>query len=134
EESDWRSVYPKAQVTGTEDVDGHPCFRVLLSADTTEWFDQNTGLLVRRQSSEISSEGRTPAGFTVEQWTSYPVPGGALRVPTQKLAWRGDFQYRLNVLRTVFNGPVSLRYPAEVGEYLTAAHAGKALPNAEAII
>jgi hypothetical protein len=134
EESDWRSVYPKAQVTGAEEIAGHLCFRVLLGADTTEWFDESTSLLVRRESSEISSEGRTSAGFTVEQWTAYPVPGGTLHVPSQKLAWRGDFQYRLNVLRTVFNGPVSLRYPTEVADYLTASHAGKALPNAEAII
>jgi hypothetical protein len=134
DEADWRSFYPKARFGGVEDVNGRTCYRILLSADRTEWFDVSDGLLVRRQASEISAEGQTSTGFTVEEWTNYQVPGGALQVPSRMLSWRGDFEYRVSVLRSVFNGPVSLKYPDEVAEYVAASRAGKALPNAEAII
>src|SRR5580698_7541014 len=50
-------------------------------------------------------------------------------------AWRGDFDYRLKVLSTVYNAAhTGLEYPGEVSEYLKADRAGKALPNAEEIV
>ena len=134
EEADWRTLYPHPQLAGTEEIAGRMCYRVVLSDDRTEWFDQTNGLLMRRQSSEISSEGRQPTGFTVEEWGTFAVPGGALSIPVKMLAWRGDLEYRLSVLSAAFNKPVSLQYPAEVADYLAASRAGKALPNAETII
>ena len=51
------------------------------------------------------------------------------------LAWRGDFEYRLRVLDTIFDlKHMDLAYPAEVADYLKAAREGKALPNAEEIV
>ena len=134
EEADWRALYPRPKLVGVEDIAGRPCYRVALSEDRTEWFEEANGLLVRRQSSEISSDGPTSSGFTVEEWSAFTVPGGTLRIPTRMLAWRGDLEYRLSVLRAVFDKPVALQYPAEVADYAAASRAGKALPNAEAII
>ena len=126
EEADWRVLYPRARVTAVEQAGGRRCFRVALTADKTEWFDTATGLLVRREASELSSSGSTSVGYTVEQWA---IRGG-LKQPSRMLAWRGDFQYRLTVLESTYNEPRSLQYPPEVAEYL----AGKELPNAEEII
>ena len=130
EEADWRTLYPHARFAGMEGINGKFCYRVELAAETTEWFDAATGLLVRRQSSELSPDGDTAVGFTVEE---YAVHDGLMQ-PARMLAWRGDLQYRLSVLKTVYNKPEPLEYPAEVAQYLADDRAGRALPNAEEIV
>jgi hypothetical protein len=134
EEADWRDLYPNSRVAGVETIGRERCYKVLLLPSVTqkiEWFSVSSGLLVRRSSYELSTSGDTPAGYTVEEWAER----GGLKLPAAMLAWRGDFQYRLKVLSTVYNSRhASLQYPAEVAEYLKADRAGKALPNAEEII
>ena len=141
EEADWRSLYPKSRLVGIETIGKESCFKIQLlpspglsdQGARTEWFGISTGLLVRRASTEISADGDTPTGYTVEQWGEHD---GILQ-PRVMLAWRGDLQYRLTVLSTAYNaerGRDDFKFPAPVAEYLAAAHAGKALPNAEEIV
>ncbi len=141
EEADWRSLYPKSRIEGIETIGGDPCYKVLLLPSPgssergakTEWFSVSTGLMVRRASSEISTSGDTPTGFTVEEW----IERAGIEQPRVMLAWRGDFQYRLTVLDTTYNAErdrSDFKYPAPVAEYLAAERAGKALPNAEEIV
>jgi hypothetical protein len=133
EEADWRVLYPKSRIEGIETIGGERCYKVLLlpsATQRTEWFSVDTGLLVRRSSYELSSSGDTPAGYTVEEWEAR----GGIKQPTVMLAWRGDFEYRVRVLSTVYNSPADLQYPTEVAEYVKADRAGKALPNAEEIV
>jgi hypothetical protein len=129
EEADWHAHYPHAQLAGIENLDGQACYKVQLSPEIAEYFDVNTGLLVRRESSEQSPGGLVHVGFTVERWAEH----GGLKQPAVMLAWRGDFRYRLNV-NTVYNSASRLTLPAAVTEYLAAERAGTALPNAEEII
>ncbi len=134
EEADWRSLYPKSRLLGIETIGSENCYKVqLLPSAKTEFFSISTGLLVRRASSEISPDGDTPTGYTVEQWGQHD---GILQ-PRVMLAWRGDLQYRLTVLSIAYNtdhGRDDFKYPAAVADYLAADHLGKALPNAEEII
>jgi len=134
EEADWRQLYPRSQVAGIEAVGRERCYKVLLlpsPTHKTEWFSVSSGLLVKRSAYELSPSGDTPAGYTVEEWAER----GGIKQPAVMLAWRGDFEYRLAVLSTVYNAAHNaLEYPAEVAEYLKADRAGKALPNAEEIV
>jgi Outer membrane lipoprotein-sorting protein len=134
EEADWRSLYPKSRLLGIETIGSESCYKIqLLPSGTTEWFSLSTGLLVRRTSSEISADGDTPTGYTVEQWGEHD----GIKQPRVMLAWRGDLEYRLTVLSIAYNaerGRDDFKYPAPVAEYLAADHTGKALPNAEEII
>ena len=130
EEADWRLWFPNAKNEGVENIGDHRCYRIALRPAKTEWFDVETGLLVRRASTEISATGDTPVGYTVEEWAEKD----GLRQPSAMLAWRGDFQYRLRVLGTTYNKRVELKYPDDVEQYLKAQKSGKALPNAEEII
>jgi len=134
EEADWRALYPRSRVAGVETINGERSYKVLLlpsPTQKTEWFSIATGLMVRRSAYELSSAGDMPAGYTVEEWTSRD----GIKQPSVMRAWRGDFQYRLRVLNTIYDlMGVDLQYPAEVGAYLQAERAGKALPNAEEII
>ena len=134
EEADWRTLYPQSRVAGIEDVRYERCYRILLlpsATQKTEWFSMSTGLLVKRSAFELSPEGDTPAGYSVEDWAIH----GGVKQPSTMLAWRGDFEYRLRVLDTIYDlKHMDLAYPAEVADYLKADRAGKALPNAEEIV
>ncbi len=139
EEADWRTLYPQSRVAAIENVDiknaeAERCYKVLLlpsATQKTEWFSVSTGLLVKRSAFELSPDGDTPAGYTVEEWATH----GGVKQPSTMLAWRGDFEYRLRVLDTIYDiRHMDLAYPAEVAEYLKAERAGKALPNAEEIV
>lgn len=134
EEADWRTLYPRSLVAGVDLINGEQCYKVVLlpsPTQKTEWFSIATGLLVKRSAYELSSLGDTSAGYTVEDWATHD----GIKQPSVMRAWRGDFQYRLRVLNTIYDlKGLDLQYPAEVGEYLQAQRAGKALPNAEEII
>lgn len=136
EEGDWRSLYPKSRIAGIENIGEERCYKVLLlpsPVEKVEWFSIATGLLVRRASSEIDTAGDTPAGYTVEEWAVHD----GVRQPRVMLAWRGEFQYRVTVLDTTYNfahSRADLQWPPEVAEYLDAARAGTALPNAEELV
>ena len=62
----WRKLYTKAETAGAETIEGHECFKVVLTAKegkpTTQFFDQKTGLLVKTtvtrntQMGEITAE------------------------------------------------------------------------------
>jgi hypothetical protein len=132
-EADWHSHYPKSRVEAVEEIDGKPCYKVLLlpsPEQKAEWFDLATGLLVRR--SELQS-GATPVSYTVEAWRTRD----GLKQPMAMLATRGDLTYRLSVLEVSYNKlrlPDDVRYPAAVESYLNEQRAGIALPNAEDLI
>jgi hypothetical protein len=134
EEADWRELYPKSRVAGVETIGRERCYKVLFlpsPIQKTEWFSMASGLLVKRSSYELSPSGDTPVGYTVEEWAER----GGIKQPIAMSAWRGDFEYRLSVLNTVYDAKsLVLQYPAEVAEYLKSERAGKALPNAEEII
>ena len=136
EEADWHSLYPKSRVEGIEDIEGKPCYKVLLlpSADRKiEWFDSRSGLLARRSSVELSAAGEIPNVYTMETWR---VQDG-LKQPASMLASRGNLRYRLSILNVAYNNltqPAYFRYPPEVEGYLSDERTGKALPNAEELI
>jgi hypothetical protein len=136
EEADWRRLYPQSRVEAIEQIDGKPCYKLLLlpSAERkTEWFDVATGLLARRDSVTLTSTGAVPVSYTVESWKVHD----GLKQPDKMLATRGELKYRLQVLSLSYNelrDPEDVRYPAQVEGYLDAERAGTALPNAEEII
>ena len=136
EEADWRSLYPKSRLMGVEEIAGEQCYKVALlpsQLETVEWFSLASGLLVQRAAFELSAAGETPTGYTVEKWAEQD----GVKQPEVMLAWRGDLQYRVSVLDTVYNverGRGDFKFPAPVEEYVTAQRAGKALPNAEEIV
>jgi hypothetical protein len=136
EEADWRSFYPKSRVVATEQIGDHPCYKVALLPSLTprfEWFDATTGLLVRRLTSEVSPDGEIEVVADVEDYAQ----SDGISQPSRLLITRGDYRYRLLILKTAYNEPDALRqlrYPEEVARYIEDEKAAKALPNAEELI
>jgi hypothetical protein len=61
----WRKLYSKAETTGIETVEGHECYKVLLTAKegkpTTEFYDKKSGLLIKTAVSRNTPMGEISA-------------------------------------------------------------------------
>ncbi|HTQ56692.1 MAG TPA: hypothetical protein VMI94_19635 [Bryobacteraceae bacterium] len=87
-EMHWRDFYKKAELNGTEDVDGKPCYKLVLTPNEggaeTRYYDKSTGYLVK-----VVLPTSTPNGpVTVELGLSDYRDEGGIRVPhtiTQKV-------------------------------------------------
>lgn len=57
----WRDLYPKVETVGLEDVDGKPCYKLVLTPKSgnpvTKWYSKDTGLLVK-----IKVKAKSPMG------------------------------------------------------------------------
>ncbi len=116
-EINWRKIYPKAEVAGVEDVNGRPCYKVVLTPDTgatvTRYYDKDNGLLVR-----TSLTVKTPMGdVRMDSYVSDYRPEGGLLLAhkvTQKVMGR-EIVLTINSIQN--NGeidPAIFEVPAEV--------------------
>jgi hypothetical protein len=57
----WQKLYAKAETTGAETVEGHECYKVVLTPKegqpTTEFFDKKSGLLVKTTATRTTQMG-----------------------------------------------------------------------------
>lgn len=69
-ETHWLELYEKAETVGVEDVDGKPCYKVVLTPAVGEplalYYDKETGLLARLDRVEKTPQGK----FNTETYTS----------------------------------------------------------------
>jgi len=63
-ETEWRSAYVSAELAGVEDVEGKPAYKVVLTPKNgkpeTNYYDKESGLMVRHQSVRKTSFGEIP--------------------------------------------------------------------------
>ncbi|HEY3838633.1 MAG TPA: hypothetical protein VGL72_18770 [Bryobacteraceae bacterium] len=68
-ENEWRTVYKSAELSGVEDVDGKPAYKVQLTpkegAVETQYYDQASGYLVRHQSVRKTAFGSIPVDVAI---------------------------------------------------------------------
>jgi hypothetical protein len=68
----WRKAYEKADLQGTEDVEGKPCYKVVLTAPggetVTQWYEKASGLLVKSSMVVRSSMGNLPVTSFTEDY------------------------------------------------------------------
>jgi hypothetical protein len=61
----WRKLYTKVETTGVEKVEGHDCYKVVMTPKegkpTTHFYDKESGLLVKTQATRITSAGEISA-------------------------------------------------------------------------
>ena len=96
-ENEWRSIYKSAELSGVEDVEGKPAYKVVLTPKDgkpeTQYYDQSSGYLVRQQSVRKTAFGDIPVDVTIG---AYSKACGAILVPhsmTQSVAGQKiDFQ------------------------------------------
>ncbi|HVN05466.1 MAG TPA: hypothetical protein VMT86_13670 [Bryobacteraceae bacterium] len=87
-ESHWRDFYKKAELAGTEDVDGKACYKLLLTPNEgsveTRYFDKSSGLLLKVTLPVTTQDGSATAEIAL---SDYRDEGGILTPHTiaQKL-------------------------------------------------
>ena len=68
-ETQWKTIYKSAELKGTEDVDGKPAYKVILTpkngAPETQFYDKASGLMVRHQSVRKTAFGEIPVDVTI---------------------------------------------------------------------
>lgn len=68
----WRDYFSKAECTGVEPIDGHVCYRVVLTAregqPETRYYDKQTHLLVRTNTIVKTDMGEIPAEISVGEY------------------------------------------------------------------
>jgi len=57
----WRKLYAKAETTASETVEGHECYKVVLTpkegSPTTHWYDKKSGLLIKTTATRTTPMG-----------------------------------------------------------------------------
>ncbi len=81
---DWRSLYTKAETAGVETIDGHECYKVVLTPaegkPSTKYYDKKTGLQVKESMVTSSQQlGDVPAEATVSDYKEF----NGILVPTK---------------------------------------------------
>ncbi len=125
------SYYDKAEVTGVQEVEGHPCFELILTPKSgkpqTHFFDRESGLLRKVVLTLESQMGSMPLETIVED---YREVGGILLPHKNRVKVLGQERVLTvtSVQQNVDLPPDRFKPPAEVEELL----ARKASPPAQA--
>ena len=68
----WKQFYKSAETTGLETLDGKPCYKVLLTPlegkPETQYYEKDSGLLVRQTGSVKTPMGEVPVDATVSDY------------------------------------------------------------------
>jgi len=68
----WRKLYTKVETTGVEKVEGHDCYKVVLTPKegkpTTHFYDKESGLLIKTQATRVTSGGEISAEIITEDY------------------------------------------------------------------
>ena len=99
--ADWRKLYKKAECVGIADVDGKPCYKVVLTPaevkqPRTHYFDKQSNLLVKTETQVDDSRGE----FLMETYPSEYKPVDGILIPFRSRVTVADSQ-RLSVTDSV---------------------------------
>jgi len=113
----WQKLYSKAETAGVETVEGHECYKIVLTpADghpTTEFFDKKTGLLIKTQATRSSGMGDISAEMIYDDYRKE----GDLLSPHKLIQRAAGQQFQITVQSIEFNvnfPPGTFDPPAEV--------------------
>jgi len=66
---DWKKLFKSVETTGIENVDGKPCYKVVLTPLTgkpdTEYYDKASGLLVKETATVVMPMGEVPVSMAI---------------------------------------------------------------------
>jgi len=68
----WKKLYTKAETAGVETIEGHECYKVVLTAKegkpTTEFFDKKSGLLIKTSVTRTTPMGEISAEVVADDY------------------------------------------------------------------
>ena len=117
-ETEWRTVYKSAELTGVEDLDGKAVYKVILTPKTgapeTQYYEKATGLMIRHQSVRKTAFGAIPVDVTVG---GYRKECGSVTLPHSMMQSVAGQKIEMNVDSVECNNELpadAFQPPAEV--------------------
>ena len=100
---EWRKVYKSAESSGTEDVNGQACYKVVLTPNEgkpeTQYYDKKTNLLVKVTLIMVDQMGETPTETTV---SDYKAQDGLLS-PRKSHHWALGQEFEITINQIEYN-------------------------------
>jgi zinc protease len=73
--AEWRKIFPRAETTGSEIVNGEDCYKVRLTPakgkPETQYFSKKSGLLVKTAATAVSPMGEVPVEVEVSDYKTF---------------------------------------------------------------
>lgn len=115
--TNWKKYYKSAEVTGLEDVDGKPAYKVVLTPQSgspeTEWYDKDSGLILKSTMTMDTPMGKAPVEIAFSDYKKE----GDLTMPTKMVQSVAGQQFEIHLDKVDFNAsvpPNRFDIPAEI--------------------
>jgi zinc protease len=103
--ADWRKIFPQAETTGSESVNGEDCYKVLLTPAAgkpeTQYFSKKSGLLLKTAATAVSPMGEVAVEVEVSDYKRFD----GILVPTHSRQKAGAQQLEINITSVTTDQP-----------------------------
>jgi zinc protease len=109
-QAEWRTIFPKAETTGSEAVNGEDCYKVLLTPAAgkpeTQYYSKKSGLLLKTAATAVSPMGEVAVEVEVSDYKTFD----GILMPTRSRQKAGAQQLEINITNVTADQP----FPAGV--------------------
>jgi zinc protease len=109
---EWRNIFPKAETTGSETVNGEECYKVVLTPVTgkpeTQYYSKKSGLLLKTAATAVSPMGEVAVEVEVSDYKNFD----GILYPTRSKQKAGAQQLDIAITGVSFDQAI----PAELFE------------------
>jgi zinc protease len=104
--TNWKKYYKTVEVTGIDDVDGKPAYKLVLTPQSgsaeTEWYDKDSGLVLKSTMTVDTPMGKAPVEIAFSDYKKE----GDLTIPTKMVQSVAGQQFEIHLEKVDFNVPV----------------------------
>lgn len=104
-QAEWRIIFPKAETTGSESVNGEDCYKVLLTPvagkSETQFFSKKSGLLLKTAATAVSPMGEVAVEVEVSDYKTFD----GILFPTRSRQKAGAQQLEINITSVTTDQP-----------------------------
>jgi hypothetical protein len=103
--AEWRTIFPKAETTGSETVNGEDCYKVVLTPAVgkpeTQYFSKKSGLLLKTAATAVSPMGEVAVEVEVSEYKNFD----GILLPTRSRQKAGAQQLEINITSVTADQP-----------------------------
>jgi hypothetical protein len=104
--AEWRKLFAKAELAGSESVNGEDCYKVLLTPAAgkpeTQYFSKKSGLLLKTKATAVSPMGEVAVEVEVSDYKSFD----GILLPTHSKQKAGAQQLEINITSVTTDQPL----------------------------
>jgi len=104
-QAEWRTIFPKAETTGSESVNGEDCYKVLLTPTAgkpeTQYYSKKSGLLLKTAATAVSPMGEVAVEVELSDYKTFD----GILFPTRSRQKAGAQQLEINITNVTTDQP-----------------------------